>query len=288
MTDNQPTTRRIETQIDIHAPVDAVWKALTDAEELCNWFPPFAEVKPGKGGHIRVVWGEKQDWTSPIGEWEPNKHLQVIWSEPTPPEKAEQARKDGFFIPFRIAVDYYLEARGSQTRLRLVHSGFSADAVWDNQYDGTERGWAFELRGLKHYLESHRGTKRVVVHAKRTINDIAIDEAWQRLMGPEALLADGKLASRRPGDRYAITTITADHLEGAVQILNPPKDFCGTAENFNNAFLRVRIDESCMGQPGREVNLWLSTYGLPADQTDALQKRWQTMLDDVFSTVPSK
>ena len=287
MAEQHPNERRIETEIDIHAPVDAVWKALTDADELSNWFPPFAEVKPGKGGHIRVVWGEKQDWTSPIGEWEPNKHLQLIWCEATPPEKAEQAKKDGFFIPLRIAVDYYLESHGSQTRLRLVHSGFSTDTVWDNQYEGTERRWAFELRGLKHYLENHRGTKRVVVHAKRTINDVPVNEAWQRLMGPAALVADGSLASRQPGDRYAITTNTGDHLEGAVQILNPPKDFCGTADNLNNAFVRVRVDEACTGQPGREVNLFLSTYGLPADRTDALQKRWQTMLDDVFSTVKS-
>ena len=130
MTDEQPTERCIETSIELDAPVEAVWKALTDAEELTNWFPPFAEVKPGLGGHIRVAWDEKQDWTSPIGAWEPNKHLQVVWCQATPPEKAEQARKDGFYAPFPIAVDYHLQGKGAKTVLRLVHSGFSTDAAW--------------------------------------------------------------------------------------------------------------------------------------------------------------
>ena len=103
MTDKQPTERRIEASIDLDAPVDAVWAALTDAQELSNWFPPSAEVKPGVGGHIRFVWDEKQDWTSPIGAWEPNKHLRVVWIEATPPEKAEQAKKDGFYAPLRVA-----------------------------------------------------------------------------------------------------------------------------------------------------------------------------------------
>ena len=40
-----------------------------------------------------------------------------------------------------------------------------------------------------------------------------------------------------------------------------------------------------MTSPDPQVNLFLSTYDLPVEQTDALQKRWQAMLDDVFSTV---
>ncbi len=74
---------------------------------------------------------------------------------------------DDYFC--QIAVDYHLEAAGGQTVLRLVHTGFSTDASWDKQYDGTVRGWAFELRGLEHYLERHRYTKREVVHAKNSI-----------------------------------------------------------------------------------------------------------------------
>ena len=287
MTDKQPTERRIKTSVELDAPVDAVWAALTDAQELSNWFPPFAEVKPGVGGHIRFVWDESQDWTSLIGAWEPNKHLRVVGIEATPPERAEQAKKDGSYAPFPLAVDYHLEDRGSKTTLRLVHSGFSSDAAWDSQYDGTRRGWAFELRGLKHYLEHHRGTKRVVVHATCRIGDTSTDDAWQRLMGPQAFVAEGDLAGRGVGDRYAILTSGGDRLEGEVRIINPPNDFFATVENLNNAFLRMRIDDGCMTSPHSQVKLFLSTYGLPAERTDGLQQRWQAMLDEIFTAVAS-
>jgi uncharacterized protein YndB with AHSA1/START domain len=287
MKDKHEDERRVETSFELDAPVDAVWKALTDAEELSNWFPPYAEVKPGVGGHIRFVWDEKQDWTSAIGAWEPNKHLRVIALEATPPEKAEQAKKDGFYCPFPVAVDYYLEDHGNRTTLRLVHSGFSTDAAWDSQYDGTKRGWATELRGLKHYLEQHRGTKRVVVRATCKIADMSVADAWQRLTGPQALVAQGDLAGRGVGDRYAIGTSTGDRLEGEIRLSNPPNDLCATVENLNNALLRIRVDDGCLTAPESQVNLYLSTYGLPADQTDGLGQRWQTMLDEVFTTVAS-
>jgi uncharacterized protein YndB with AHSA1/START domain len=288
MTDQSTAERRIETQMDIDAPVEAVWKALTDAEELTNWFPLRAEVKPGVGGHIRSVWSEKQDWTAPIGAWEPNQHLQVIWCEATPPEEAEQAKKAGFFVPMRIAVDYYLEARaGGGTTLRLVHSGFSTDSAWDGQYDGTVRGWAFELRGLKHYLENHPGTRRVVVQAKHVIEGITLDEAWQRLMSTDGLLAEGTIDGLRVGDRYTFTTSAGDRFEGEIRMINPPMDLCGTIDSLGNAFLRLRVDRSCVTQTHDEVNLFISTFGLPAEQTDALQQRCRSMLEQLFAPAPA-
>ncbi len=106
-------------------------------------------------------------------------------------------------------------------------------------------------------------------------------------MGPQALLAEGDLAGRGVGHRYAILTAGGDRLEGEIHIINPPQDFCATAENFNYAYLRIRIDEGCMTSPDPQVNLFLSTYGLPTEQTDAFQQRWQAMLDEIFATVAS-
>jgi uncharacterized protein YndB with AHSA1/START domain len=293
MTD-QPTTtrdgeRRIETQFDIDAPIESVWKALTDADELMNWFPPFAEVKPGAGGHIRSVWSEQQDWTAGIGAWEPNERLGVIWMEATPPEQVEEAKKSGFYCPFKLAVDYYLEARaGGGTTLRLVHSGFSTDSAWDGQYDGTVRGWAYQLRGLKHYLENHRGTKRVVVEAKKVLEGISLDEAWQRLMGADGLRAERPIENLTVGDRYAFTTSAGDQFEGEIQFLNPPKDLCGTIDNLDHAYVRIAIDHGCITQSQDEVNIFISTYGLPTEQTDALQERCRALLEQLFVTAAAE
>lgn len=283
MSDKQPTERTIETSIELDAPVDAVWKALTDAEELANWFPPYAEVKPGEGGHIRSVWSEKQDWTAPISVWEPDRRLELVWCEATPPEKAEQARAAGFYSPFRIAVDYHLETRGGRTVLRVVHRGFSSESDWDHQYDGTVRGWAYQLRGLKHYLEHHRGAKRVIVRTQHALHDLPVLEAWKRILGAGGLAAEGDLARLHAGDHYAVHTAGGDRMEGEVVLVDAPHQWCATVETLNDAFFLLAVDPACKTQPRSEARLWLSSYGLPSDQMDALGQRWQAMLDELFS-----
>jgi uncharacterized protein YndB with AHSA1/START domain len=49
--------RRLEKEIEIAVPIEEVWKALTDANELARWFPLEARVTPGLGGNIFVSWG---------------------------------------------------------------------------------------------------------------------------------------------------------------------------------------------------------------------------------------
>ncbi|MGH9858845.1 MAG: SRPBCC family protein, partial [Candidatus Acidiferrales bacterium] len=47
-------TRSVEETIEINAPVEAVWKALTDAEELTRWFPLKAGENPD--GTVWMAW----------------------------------------------------------------------------------------------------------------------------------------------------------------------------------------------------------------------------------------
>ena len=50
-------TRTQQHEIVIDAPLEAVWKAITDAEELTRWFVEEASVEPGVGGTIASSWG---------------------------------------------------------------------------------------------------------------------------------------------------------------------------------------------------------------------------------------
>lgn len=286
MTD-QEKPRSIETEFVIDAPIEDVWRALTEGEELSNWFPLEAKVKPGVGGSVWSSWGSGVEFESPIAVWEENKHLKLIYFDATPLEQAKEAKAKGMFMPFQVAVDYYLESRGGKTVLRLIHSGFAADTAWDSQYDGTVRGWQLVLRGLKHYLENHRGVNRVVVEAKHIIKDLSLDEAWHRVMSKSGLLVQGNIDTLKPGDRYAITMATGDKLEGIVHLNNPPQDFCVTDEKHNNAFFLLKLDEANMFVPNPMVNLWLSTYGLPTEETDAILQRWDEMLANLFASTPT-
>ena len=285
-------TRSIETEFEIAAPIEAVWKALTDADELTNWFPLNARVTPGVGGSIAMTWGEDLEGCnleSAIRVWEENKHLQFIWIDATPPDQADEAKAkaNGTFAPIPVAVDFHLEARDSTTQLRLVHSGFSLEPSWDHQYDGTVRGWQFELRGLKHYLENHRNTKRVVVHAKQTFDQKSLSDAWDLLMSEDGLCVEQIINALKPGDRYELKMSTGDKLAGEIHIIKRPLDLCATVENLNKAFLRVRINDPYGSDPHKEVNLWLSTYDLPSEETHALQQRWDEMMEHLFVAAPT-
>ena len=136
--------------------MEQVWKALTDAVELSRWFPPSAEVEPGEGGNIHLSWAPWVETDNRIEIWDPPHHLRTGWHDSSGvvtldqnPEEAQQ-----------LAVDYFLESRQGKTVLRLVHSGFSMAAEWDEEYDGVRRGWTYELRSLRHYLQNHLGRNR--------------------------------------------------------------------------------------------------------------------------------
>jgi len=277
--------RRIETQIEIAAPVEDVWRALTDAEWLTNWFPLEARVRPGVGGSIWTSWGGGAAFESPIAAWEENKHLRLLYMPATPPEKIDEATAQGMYIPFEVAVDYFLDSNGGSTVLRLVHSGFSDDAAWDTQYDGTVTGWALELRGLRHFLEKHRGVKRDVVWARHDITGLSLPDAWSRLFTDDGLRPRNAVETLEAGDRYSFTTPRGDSFEGAVQIVQPPRHFCGTAENLDNALLRIKLDEQCFTAPKPEIHLMLSTFGLPRAETDGLRDRAQSMLNDLYNAM---
>ena len=65
--------RTFETEIEIDAPVESVWKALTEADELTRWFPLEAKVNPGVGGSVEMSWTKYSVWDSRIEIWEPNR-----------------------------------------------------------------------------------------------------------------------------------------------------------------------------------------------------------------------
>lgn len=75
MTDEQPKTRSIVHEIEIDAPIETVWKALTEAEELTRWFSELARVTPGVGGSYWVSWGEGQSGESRVEAWEPGRRI---------------------------------------------------------------------------------------------------------------------------------------------------------------------------------------------------------------------
>jgi uncharacterized protein YndB with AHSA1/START domain len=249
------TPRSLERQVTIAAPPAAVWRALTDAEELTRWFPLEARVEPGGGGAIFVRWDDADQGESRITIWEPERHLGTVgW--------AGDLRE--------IVTDYYLEAAEGGTRLRVVNSGFGRGTDWDEMLDGFGYGWDFELRGLRHYLERHRGAPRHVAWVRLPL-DGTRERTWHRLAGPGGWFGDA-FARVAEGDHFSATTPQGDRFTGQVERWQPPHQLVARVEEWNDALLRVHLTPSSCG--GGAI-VWLSTYGMPSSEVGALAERWR-------------
>ncbi len=283
MTKTATDTRSIEVRLEIAAPVEDVWRALTDAGELMRWFPIKARVDPGVGGKIWTYWEGNLEGFNTISVWEPGRHLRTGWFDPG--QKPAGKLPDTVFYRDaeargQLVVDYFLEAAGSGTTLRLVHSGFSRDASWDEEFEGHRRGWTFELRSLRNYLEHHRGKDRHIAWVTRPIG-IENADAWSRLTGKDALLAEGSIEGLAPGERYGLTTAHADRLEGVVILNEPPLQFAGTVENLDHSLIRTGIEE-CTGE--KTIWFWVSMWGGDAARAEAIRTRWAAKFEQLYGT----
>ena len=156
---NNTQTRSVDAEIEINAPLEAVWKALTDTEELARWFPLEAGKNPD--GTLWMAWRNEFRWDSRIEITAPPRHFRYVTVESLAGEQHEGKTSQPNTTQVEpTATDFYLETRGGKTVVRLVHSGFSAAAEWEALYDGTKRGWKFQLWSLQYYLEKHPGTAR--------------------------------------------------------------------------------------------------------------------------------
>ncbi len=263
-------TRSIDLSIEIDAPVDVVWRAISEADELIRWFPMEAEIEPRVGGRLWVSWGEGLAWTSRIEVWEPNRRQRSV-TEPPEGAAASAESGDAAATPVQVAVEYTLEARGGRTVLRLVHSGFDAAAEWDTFYDATERGWTYFLRHLRHYIERHRGVARRVMRWRRPFT-IAAAEMWKLLGDPSAL----GFASVRAGSAWSIPRLAGGDATGEVWMAEAPWTFAGTIPDLDDAVLFVEIEP---GMDGTHCGVWLSTYGLDEQRCAALQRALDQALD---------
>jgi uncharacterized protein YndB with AHSA1/START domain len=265
----------IDTTLEIAASPDAVWRALTDPAELTRWFPLEAQVTPGVGGRIRWSWGPPIESLATIEGWEPGRRLllveQTALGDHVTPEERRQA-------PGRV-IEVTLSAREGRTVLRLVHSGFGTDADWENElYDGVLRGWTFELRALRHYVERHPGERRLVAWVHHPFPG-SLEETWSTLMSRRAFLAAGSIGDLKEGDSYRVGAATGDVFEGTVLVHVPGKQFSGTVRNMNDALVRLELEH--VGS-NRDVTVWLSAYGVPEAEVRAFHDRWTALLSSLF------
>lgn len=241
-------TRDIELLVEIRAPADVVWKALTDGRELSNWFSPSAQVeKPGVGGTVTFSWGEGINWQTKVDMAEPGKHLR--WLDDRQPGAPSGAP--------RFAVDIILTTRDATTVVRLVHSGFGKGDDWNEQYEGTKAGWAFFLYNLRLYLEQQGRRKRHIVSRRLRLAGARMG-VWQRVLkSADGIAAPG--AAELGVGRWVDVHLgpNGSPTPAQIEVLVPGRVIGLRLARLNSALLLIEIEP---GDRDSYVGFWLSVY----------------------------
>ena len=147
---------RIDREIEIQAPPERVWRALTNAEELSAWFHVKIEGEITAGGDVWMtsVHPEHagQRWPVRIVELTPPRRVVWHWHPGAVDPAVDYSREP------QTTVTFTLERSGQGTRLSVSETGFDrislerrAKALSDNS-----QGWTEVLVWLQKYVEAAR------------------------------------------------------------------------------------------------------------------------------------
>jgi uncharacterized protein YndB with AHSA1/START domain len=154
-TTTTPDLDALVTEIDIAAPPERVFRALTDSAELARWFGnPGCPAKhwkfdPRLGG--RYSYATAASSTSGINrvdqfachgeivEFDPPRLLAYTWVANWHEDKA-----------LETVVRWELTSAGKSTHVKVTHSGLAREAAARKDYSG---GWPGVLHSLKQHAE---------------------------------------------------------------------------------------------------------------------------------------
>ncbi len=264
--DSKTNTRDIVLSVELNASPEEVFRAVTDGTELAKWLAPEARVTPpsdGKKGQIWISWGEGMSVEKPVEIWDAPRH--VRHSSGTNPESKAP-----------LWADWSIEANGSTTTLRLVHSGFSASADWDGEFESHSRGWRLMLANLRHYFARHakKPAAHVTFMAEAKTEHGAL---WTTLLSKAAM---GFESAPKPGDSYRITTSSGDALSGKVEMANG-RDLALTVSELDDALLRVSLEGGAKPGSSTYVFGYVIAYGDAASRARELAQRMNKVISAI-------
>ena len=228
--------KQVIVDITISAPVEDVWSALRDPEQIANWFgwdaPTLAE-------EIKFIFvdGATADADTHVvqfGEWEGSSDAIELTGE------------------------------GGKTRLRLVRSG-GAPVDWSGTYEDITQGWINFFQQLRLALELHRGDKRRTLYLSGPSRD-GVGE-------PSVELGLSDLRNTESGTGYITTLSTGEAISGQVWYQTHFQTAL-TVEQWGNGMLVISDIGRSDKRPHGGGSVLLTTYGLSEAQFTALEERW--------------
>ena len=143
---------RIEKQIELHAPVSRVWRALTDHREFGQWFrvaldAPFVAGQ-NSTGHITWPGYEHIRWQAAIQKMDPPRLFSFTWHPYGIDPKVDYSKETP------TLVEFLLTPTPTGTLLQLTESGF--DKVPEHRraeaFRMNDNGWTQQMKNIEIHL----------------------------------------------------------------------------------------------------------------------------------------
>jgi uncharacterized protein YndB with AHSA1/START domain len=153
MTEHQ-TSNRIEKSIELKAPIERVWRALTDHEEFGTWFRvkldgPFATGQLSTG-RMTYPGYEHVKWHATVQQMEEPTLFSFAWHPYAMEPDVDYSKEPPTLVEFR------LEPVDGRTRLSVVETGFD-HLPKDRQavaWRMNDRGWSMQVENLRKHVET--------------------------------------------------------------------------------------------------------------------------------------
>ncbi|HEY2674926.1 MAG TPA: SRPBCC domain-containing protein [Rugosimonospora sp.] len=138
----------IEQEILIEAPMDVVWRVVTEPEQISRWFSDSAEIDMRPGGDGVLAWKDHGTVKLRVEKLEPPRAFSFRWVFP---EGAEPREGNSMLVEFALS------AEGESTRLRVVERGMRDMGAWTEEekarfVEDHTAGWVGHLGGLRTYV----------------------------------------------------------------------------------------------------------------------------------------
>jgi uncharacterized protein YndB with AHSA1/START domain len=145
---------RIEKTIELKAPIERVWRALTDHSEFGEWFRVKLDGSfvPGKAATGRITYPgyEHLKWEVKVKQMDAPRLFSFTWHPYAVDPDVDYSPETPTLVEFR------LEPTANGTRLTVVESGF--DSLPDNRrpdaFRMNEGGWTEQMKNIQAHVEA--------------------------------------------------------------------------------------------------------------------------------------
>jgi uncharacterized protein YndB with AHSA1/START domain len=138
-------THTVVSTVWIDAPRERVWQAITETEQLKQWWTPNTWEIPALqvGATVKFHDTDTITLSATIEVVDPPRQYTIRW------------QPNHWYPTTELITSFLLEEENGGTRVTVTNAGFAflPDDIRQGRIDGAEAGYQFELDNLKTYLE---------------------------------------------------------------------------------------------------------------------------------------